>query len=75
MMPAVVEAPVELVEAMASLRFPPRADRRLQRLMDRNTEGLLSPDEREQLETLVELSESLSLLRAQALQLLKRRPE
>jgi hypothetical protein len=75
MMPAVVEAPVELVEAMASLRFPPKADRRLQRLMDRNTEGLLSPDEKEQLETLVELSESLSLVRAQALQLLKRQPE
>jgi hypothetical protein len=74
-MAAVVEAPVELVEAMASLRFSPRADRQLQRLMDRNTEGLLSPDEREQLETLVELSESLSLLRAQAIQLLNRQPK
>jgi hypothetical protein len=70
----VMEAPVELVEAMASLRFPPKADRHLQRLMDRNTEGRLSPEEKEQLETLVELSESLSLIRAQALQLLNRRP-
>ena len=43
-----------------SLRFNPKIDRQLQRLMDRNTEGLLSPDEKEQLESLVELSESLS---------------
>ena len=74
-MPGVMEASVELVEATASLRFPPRADRQLQRLMDRNTEGLLSPEEKEQLETLVELSESLSLVRAQALRLLNRRPK
>ena len=73
-MPEVMEAPVDLVEAIASLRFPPKADRQLQRLMDRNTEGLLSPEEKEHLETLVELSESLSLVRAQALQLLNRRP-
>lgn len=74
MIPDVVQAPLELVEAMASLRFPPKADSRLQRLMDRNTEGRLTPDEREQLETLVELSESLSLVRAEALKLLNRRP-
>jgi hypothetical protein len=64
-----------MVEAVASLRFPPRADRRLQRLMDRNTQGLLSSEEKEELETLVELSESLSLVRAQALRLLGRQPE
>lgn len=74
-MPALVAAPLELVEAMASLRFPPSADRRLQRLMDRNTEGLLSPDEKEQLETLVDLSESLSLIRAQAIHLLNKQPK
>jgi hypothetical protein len=74
-MATVVEAPVEMVEAVTSLRFPPKANRRLQRLMDRNTEGRLSPEEKEELETLVELSESLSLVRAQALHLLGRRPE
>jgi hypothetical protein len=74
-MATVVEAPLELVEAVASLRLPPRADRSLQRLMVRNTEGLLSPEEKEELETWVELSESLSLLRAQAPQLLGRQPE
>jgi hypothetical protein len=73
-MATVVEAPIEMVEAVASLRFPPRADRRLQRLMDRNNEGLLTPEEKEDLETLVELSESLALMRAQALHLLGRRP-
>jgi hypothetical protein len=73
-MPEVMDAPVELVEAMASLRFAPKADRQLQRLLDRNTEGLLSPEEKEQLETLVELSESLSVIRAQALRLLNWRP-
>ena len=39
----------------------------LQSLMDRNTEGHLSPQEREDLELLVELSETLSLLRARAI--------
>lgn len=73
-MATVVAAPVEMVEAVASLRLPPRADRSLQRLMDRNTDGLLSPEEKEELETLVEWSESLSGLRAQALQLLGRQP-
>ena len=72
-MSELMEAPVELVEAVASLRFTPKADRQMQRLMDRNTEGLLSAEEKEQLESLVELSESLSLIRAQALQLLNRR--
>ncbi|MDR3634108.1 MAG: hypothetical protein P4L84_09900 [Isosphaeraceae bacterium] len=71
-MPPVVEAPLELVEAIASLRFPERTDRRLQQLMDRNYDGLLSSEEKEDLEALVELSESWSLVRAQALHLLGR---
>ena len=70
-----VQAPREMVEEVASLRFPPRAVRRLQTLMDRNTEGLLTADEREELESLVDLSESLSLIRAKALHLLDRSPE
>lgn len=43
--------------------------------MDRNTEGFLTESERAELETLVELSEQLSLVRAQALQLLGRKPQ
>lgn len=46
----------------------------MQRLMDRNTEGSLSPEERQELEALVDMSEELSLVRAEALRLLKRRP-
>lgn len=73
-MPAVVEAPVDLVEAVADMRFPPKADRRLGWLMDRNTDGLLTPDERDELESLAELSESIALLRARAMRLLGRSP-
>jgi hypothetical protein len=57
------------------LRLPAWADRRLQELMDRNTDGELSDDEREQLESLVEWSESVSLIRAEALHLLGTAPE
>src|SRR5262249_38671258 len=60
---AVFEAPVEMVEAVAALRLPPRADRHLQALMDRNTNGVLTPAEREELDALVELSETIALLR------------
>jgi hypothetical protein len=55
--------------------LPPRADRRLQDLMDRNNEGKLTESERADLEALVELSESLSIVRAEALHLLGRQPE
>jgi hypothetical protein len=73
-MSAVIEAPRTLVESVAAMRFPPRTDAILQSLMDRNTNGQLSPAEREELEALVELSESLALVRAQALRLLGRTP-
>ena len=43
--------------------------------MDRNNEGLLTDAERADLESLVELSERLSLVRAEAIHLLGRRPE
>jgi hypothetical protein len=66
-MPAVVQAPLEMVEAVAALRLPPKADRHLQALMDRNTNGTLAPPELEELEALVELSETIGLVRAQAL--------
>ncbi len=74
-MSAVIEAPIEMVEAVADLHLPPRADHRLQDLMDRNNNGALTPEEREQLEALVELSESIAIVRAQAFHLLKRSPQ
>jgi len=74
-MNSVVEAPLDWVESVVNLRFPPKADHRLQDLMDRNNEGLLSGAEREELEALAELSEKLSLVRAEALEILGKRPE
>ena len=73
-MGATVAAPVEWVESVSDLRLPPRADARLQQLMDRNTEGLLTDVERAEFKALVELSDQLSLMRAQALYLLGRVP-
>jgi hypothetical protein len=73
-MDATIPAPAEWVESIGELRLPSKADLRLQQLMDRNNEGELSMSEREELEALVELSERLSLVRAEALQLLGRGP-
>ena len=71
---SVISAPVDWVESVSELRLPLRSDRRLQELMDRNNEGELTADERAELESLVEVSETLSLVRARALQLLGRDP-
>lgn len=73
-MAAVVEAPLELVESVAAMRFPARTDARLQSLMDRNTNGALTPAEREELEALVELSQTIAIVRAKALRVLGRTP-
>ena len=74
-MSAVIPAPIDLLEAVAALRFPAVSDRRLQMLMDRNNDGRLTADEREELESLAELSETISLVRADALALLGRQPK
>lgn len=73
-MPAVIEAPQSLIETVAEMRFPAKTDARLQVLMGRNTNGQLTSAEREELEALAELSETISLVRAQALRLLGRSP-
>ena len=73
-MSAIIEMPRELVEAFASMRFPAKTDARLQSLMDRNTNGQLTLEEREELAALAELSESISLNRAKALRVLGRTP-
>ena len=74
-MSAVIEAPREMVEAVADLRLPLKTDQRLQRLMDRNTNGELTPEEQTDLESLVELSETIAIVRAQALHVLGRTPQ
>ena len=71
-MSAIIAAPVDWVESVGKLRFPAKTDRRLQALMDRNNEGLLTDSERQELEALAELSEQLSLVRAEALEILGR---
>lgn len=65
----------EDVECLGSLRLPPKEDQRLRKLMDRNNEGVLTGTERAELESLVSLSERLSLVRAEAIHLLRREPE
>jgi len=47
-----IDAPQKWVENIAKLRLPEQADRRLQPLMDRNNEGLLTDQERADLEAL-----------------------
>jgi hypothetical protein len=66
--------PRELAEAAAALRFPPETNQRLQYLMDRNTEGDLSSDERKELASLAAMSENIALVRAKALRYLGRGP-
>ena len=68
-----VSAPIDWIESISKLRIPAKSDRRLQVLMDRNNDGQLSNTERDELESLVEVSESLSLVRAKALHLLGRK--
>lgn len=73
-MASTVDAPLQWVESITMLRLPDRADDRLQDLMDRNNEGTLSEQELADLAALAELSERLSLVRAEALHLLGRNP-
>jgi hypothetical protein len=73
-MNSVIAAPTDWIESVGDLRLPSKADQRLQDLMDRNNEGHLSETEREELEALAELSERLSLVRAEALHILGKRP-
>ena len=73
-MDTTVDAPLQWVESITMLRLPEQAAQRLQDLMDRNNEGQLSDQERADLAALAELSERLSLVRAEALHLLGRKP-
>jgi len=70
-----ITAPVQWVENIGQLSLPSKADGRLQDLMDRNNEGQLSSAEHSELKALAEMSQQLSLVRAEALNLLGRKPE
>lgn len=69
-----IDAPLKWVETVATLKLPEHSDRHLQSLMDRNNEGKLTEQERADLAALAELSERLSIVRAEALHLLGRNP-
>jgi len=69
-----VPTPKDFLEYLAGLRFSPGANARIQSLMDRNNEGLLSAEEREELAGLASLSQDMSIARARALLLLGRKP-
>jgi len=58
--------PVAWVRAIMKLPFPASIDDRLQKLMDGNTEGQLTPEEYSELEELVDLNEQISLARGRA---------
>jgi hypothetical protein len=60
---------------IAAMEIPRATQARMQALMDRNNEGELTREERKELETLVEMSETFSLLRAKAMDFLRRRPQ
>ncbi len=64
-MGALVSVPREALESLQAFRFPSKLDKRMQELMDRNNEGVLTASERDELEGLVELSEDIALQRAQ----------
>ncbi|MCE9555172.1 MAG: hypothetical protein K8T91_17625 [Planctomycetes bacterium] len=69
-----MSVPVSWVEKVGALRLPALADHRFQKWMDRNNEGQLSQSERAELESLVEISEQFSLVRAEALRVLGKSP-
>ena len=72
--PNLIPAPRSWIETVSELRLPSHEDDRLQFLMGRNNEGVITSEERRDLESLVGWSESMALIRAQALLLLERRP-
>ena len=67
--------PRDLVEMFADMRFPPGVDNRMQDLMDRNNDGQLNTAEHEELMGLADMSQVWSLVRAQAMIALGRKPK
>lgn len=66
---------LELPEDLARLTLPPALNERLQALLDKqDQEGILTEQERQEAESLVELAEMLSLLKLRAQQAAKHHP-
>jgi len=66
-----IEIPVQFLMEMARFELPASTQEKLDRLMDKNNEGLLSDEEREELKALVEINERVSLLKGRAKLFLK----
>ena len=66
-----VEIPVQFLVEMAGIEFPASTQEKLDRLMDKNNEGLLSAEEREELKALVDINERVSLIKGRAKLFLK----
>ena len=62
---------VDLAERIVGLRASPALQERIDELADKCTEGLLTPDEREEYESYVEAVGYISILQAKARAMLK----
>ncbi len=74
-MSQMVAVELEVPDDLARFRLPAAVDARLQRLLDRQDRGqVLSAEERQEAEGLVDLAELLSLLRLRAERAAKTKP-
>jgi hypothetical protein len=62
------------LKRLAKLKFTPRMDKRLQKLMDRNSEGTITSAERDELKFLVDLSMDMSIVKGHAMLVLGIKP-
>jgi hypothetical protein len=65
-----IKVPLAMIEQMSALRLPVKLDIQLRSLMARDQDCRLKSPERDQLEALLELNETISVLRSRATQLL-----
>ena len=63
------------LEALASSMLAPRSQSRLDELLQRNSEGELSKDEIDELDSLLEQVDELNLLKARAEYTLRQQPQ
>jgi hypothetical protein len=69
-----IPAARHVLEQVADLKIDPETDARLQELMDRNNFGELNGTELGELKRIVAANQQLSILRAQAMLVLGRKP-
>jgi hypothetical protein len=68
------ETPAAILQEVANLKFPPETEARMTSLMDRNSDGSLTPTERDELAAMVNWGHRISLLRARAMLILGHKP-